>query len=107
MFIIIPPYAGDLNLLLNVCFGSRRGMTVSGFVPPKLSQDPEADGVNHQALESSHTDDQQHLSPDCNRGCISQDVTMSDGEISSKVDTIKQIFVESTTDYGILQLERV
>lgn len=76
-------------------------------VPPKSSEDPEADGLKHQPLESSHNDGQQHQSPDYNIGYTSQDVTMSDGEILSKVDSIKQLLVERTTDYGIPQLERM
>ncbi|OMO88191.1 hypothetical protein CCACVL1_08536 [Corchorus capsularis] len=40
-------------------------------------------------------------------GSESQDIRMSDGEIPKQVESVKQLFVERTENYGIPQLERL
>ncbi|PIN02526.1 hypothetical protein CDL12_24954 [Handroanthus impetiginosus] len=73
-------------------------------VQPKSSEDAEVNGTVPQRPEIAVTE---HGNSDNGTRCISQDVTMSDGEISNQVESIKQLFVEHSKDYGIPQLERL
>ncbi|KAI3464394.1 hypothetical protein Pfo_021057 [Paulownia fortunei] len=78
------------------------------LVPPKPSEDAEVNGTDPQRMEISIVDgNHQSGNSDCDTECTPQDVTMSDGEISNQVESIKQLLVERSKDYGIPQLERL
>lgn len=51
--------------------------------------------------------DDQHENSRDTSGCTFQDAAMSDGEVSSKLESIKKHFMERTKDYGVPQLERL
>ncbi|KAI3460658.1 hypothetical protein Pfo_017321 [Paulownia fortunei] len=77
-------------------------------VPLKSCQDAEENVIVPERSESSVGVGNQRGSSDCHQnGCESQDVTMSDGELSNQVESIKQMFVERTKHYDIPQLERL
>ncbi|KAA8539253.1 hypothetical protein F0562_025945 [Nyssa sinensis] len=83
------------------------GSRPQDLVLSKPSQEPEADDTNLQRLVSSLADGNQLESSEEATGCRSQDAIMSDAEISSKIEPVKQLFVEHTEDYSIPQLERL
>ncbi|KAA8539250.1 hypothetical protein F0562_025942 [Nyssa sinensis] len=83
------------------------GSRPQDLVLSKPYQEPEADDTNLQRLESSLADGNQLESSEEATGYRSQDAIMSDAEISSKIEPVKQLFVERTEDYGIPQLERL
>ncbi|XP_047319146.1 ATPase family AAA domain-containing protein At1g05910 isoform X2 [Impatiens glandulifera] len=62
--------------------------------------------TNQETSESFHENQSKNEDNDV---CKLQDddVTMLDAEVSEKVEMIRQVFVEQTTDYGIPQLERL
>ncbi|KAK9288139.1 hypothetical protein L1049_016587 [Liquidambar formosana] len=79
--------------------------------PSKPSQEPEANDTSPERPEIC-LDDSSRLQTSGEAsghtgGNGSEDVTMSDGEISSQVESVKQLFVERTAGYGIPQLERL
>ena len=77
-------------------------------VVPKSSEEYEADSLDQQRPDNLVTDGTQHESSDLTSGCTSQqDVPMLDGELSDKVETIKQLFIDRTKACGIPQLERL
>ncbi|KAL3567511.1 hypothetical protein D5086_030162 [Populus alba] len=68
--------------------------------------------MNPDRPESSSADDSRHETSGGEasghtEGSGSQDVTMSEAEVSSHVDHIKRLFVERTENYGIPLLERL
>ncbi|XP_075484037.1 ATPase family AAA domain-containing protein At1g05910-like [Primulina tabacum] len=73
--------------------------------PPKSSQNTEVNGVvQHQHQNFIHMRDE---STDHETGDVSQDVSMTDGEISNRIESIKNLFEEQSKDYSIPQLERL
>ncbi|KAL3567476.1 hypothetical protein D5086_030127 [Populus alba] len=71
-----------------------------------------ADDMNPDRPESSSADDSQHETSGGEasghtEGSGSQDVTMSEAEVSSHVDHVKRLFLERTENYGIPLLERL
>lgn len=79
-------------------------------VQAKPSEEHEANDVNPKRPESSAADGNRHETSEASshtEGSGSQDVTMSDAEISSHVKYVKRLFVERTENYGIPQLERL
>ncbi|KAA8539254.1 hypothetical protein F0562_025946 [Nyssa sinensis] len=102
------------NVNVNIGYGgindvsaAEDGSRPQDLVLSKPSQEPEADDTNLQRLKSSLADGNQLESSEEATGCRSQDAMMSDAEISSKIEPIKQLFVERTEDYGIPQLEKL
>lgn len=81
------------------------GLLPQDAVLPKSSQECEADSLDHQMPDNLPVDGSQQESSDPTVECTSQDVIMSDEEIPSKIEAIKQNFVERTNAYGIPQLE--
>ncbi|KAL0437973.1 UNVERIFIED_CONTAM: ATPase family AAA domain-containing protein [Sesamum latifolium] len=73
------------------------------IVPPNPSEDAEVNSTDEQIPEIPATDSNQTGNSDC----TPQDVTMTDGEISSQVESIKHLLLEHSKDYGIPQLERL
>ncbi|KAL0351375.1 UNVERIFIED_CONTAM: ATPase family AAA domain-containing protein [Sesamum calycinum] len=73
------------------------------IVPPNPSEDAEVHSTDEQIPEIPATNSSQTGNSDC----TPQDVTMTDGEISSQVEFIKQLLLEHSKDYGIPQLERL
>ncbi|PSS35865.1 ATPase family AAA domain-containing protein [Actinidia chinensis var. chinensis] len=67
-------------------------------------QDPEVDDTAPQGPESSFIDVDQLETAEKATG---EDVIMSDGDISGKIESLKHIFMECTEDYAIPQLERL
>nr|GMC56244.1 ATPase family AAA domain-containing protein At1g05910 isoform X1 [Ipomoea batatas] len=84
---------------------SEEGSQPLESLEPKSSQEPEA-GADQNRLESMVADDQHENSRDTS-GCTFQDAAMSDGEVSSKLESIKKHFMDRTKDYGVPQLERL
>ncbi|KAG8378409.1 hypothetical protein BUALT_Bualt08G0134400 [Buddleja alternifolia] len=77
-------------------------------VPPEPLQDAEkANSIPPQGPEVSVADGDPHGNSDCHTEHTPQDVTRSDGEISNQVESIKQLLVDRSKDYGIPQLERL
>nr|TKR78384.1 hypothetical protein D5086_0000282960 [Populus alba] len=81
-------------------------------VQEKPPQEAGADDMNPDRPESSSADDSRHETSGGEasghtEGSGSQDVTMSEAEVSSHVDHIKRLFVERTENYGIPLLERL
>ncbi|XP_011096956.1 ATPase family AAA domain-containing protein At1g05910 isoform X2 [Sesamum indicum] len=72
------------------------------IVPPNPSEDAEVNSTDEQIPETPATNSNQTENPDC-----TQDVTMTDGELSSQVEFIKQLLLEHSKDYGVPQLERL
>ncbi|KAL0360102.1 UNVERIFIED_CONTAM: ATPase family AAA domain-containing protein [Sesamum radiatum] len=73
------------------------------IVPPNPSEDAEVNSTDEQIPEIPATNSNQTGNSDC----TPQDVTMTDGEISSQVESIKHLLLEHSKDYGIPQLERL
>ncbi|XP_052207689.1 ATPase family AAA domain-containing protein At1g05910 [Diospyros lotus] len=75
----------------------------------KSPQEPEEDDTNAGGSESSPADPSpcERETTEETSACRSEDVLMSDGEIYSKIESVKRIFMERTEDYGIPQLERL
>ncbi|KAL0314189.1 UNVERIFIED_CONTAM: ATPase family AAA domain-containing protein [Sesamum angustifolium] len=73
------------------------------IVPPNPSEDAKVHSTDEQIPEIPATNSSQTGNSDC----TPQDVTMTDGEISSQVEFIKQLLLEHSKDYGIPQLERL
>lgn len=77
----------------------------------KPTQESEVEDPDPRRLESSHTDTNAILNMDVVAKSVpvsksrSQDVVMSDSDISNKVESIKRLFVERTDNYGVPQLE--
>ncbi|XP_034900808.1 ATPase family AAA domain-containing protein At1g05910-like isoform X3 [Populus alba] len=81
-------------------------------VQEKPPEEAGADDMNPDRPESSSADDSRHETSGGEasghtEGSGSQDVTMSEAEVSSHVDHIKRLFVERTENYGIPLLERL
>jgi hypothetical protein len=81
-------------------------------VQAKLPEEAGADDMNPDRPESSSADDSRHETSGGEasghtEGSGSQDVTMSEAEVSSHVDYVKRLFVERTENYGIPLLERL
>ncbi|XAR48719.1 hypothetical protein NMG60_11031624 [Bertholletia excelsa] len=74
--------------------------------PSKSNQEPEEEETNPQPENLLIDPIVPETSENANAS-RSQDVMMSDGEFSEKVDSVKRIFLERTKDYGIAQLERL
>jgi|UniRef100_A0A2N9IN01 hypothetical protein len=77
----------------------------------KSSQEPETNDTNPERPETSSADGNQHeTSGEASGhadGSGSEDVTMSDGDISNQVESIKLLLVERSASYSIPQLERL
>lgn len=71
------------------------------------SQEPEVVDANQKIPENPIADGSQMETSNEVSGGRSPDVTMSDAESTSKTESVKQLLVESTVDYGIPQLERL
>ncbi|XVF29263.1 hypothetical protein REPUB_Repub15cG0106000 [Reevesia pubescens] len=84
---------------------------VPDSVQTKSSQTPEANEINCERPESTSSDgNQQETYTEASElidGNGSQDIRMSDSEISNQVESAKQLFVERTENFGIPQLERL
>ncbi|KAJ6733884.1 hypothetical protein OIU74_005638 [Salix koriyanagi] len=81
-------------------------------VQAKPPEEHEADDINPDRPESSSADDIQHETSGGEasghvEGSGSQDVAMSDAEVSSHGEYIKRLFIERTENYDIPQLERL
>ncbi|XP_052304661.1 ATPase family AAA domain-containing protein At1g05910 [Populus trichocarpa] len=81
-------------------------------VQAKLPEEAGADDMNPDRPESSSADDSRHETSGGEasghtEGSGSQDVTMSEAEVSSHVDYFRRLFVERTENYGIPLLERL
>ncbi|XP_019253371.1 PREDICTED: ATPase family AAA domain-containing protein At1g05910 isoform X2 [Nicotiana attenuata] len=75
-------------------------------LPFKLSNDHEEDALE-QMPESTPADRNQPADVPDTSGCTPLDVTMSDAEMSCKIESVKQQLVKRSKDYGIPQLERL
>ncbi|KAK4413305.1 ATPase family AAA domain-containing protein [Sesamum alatum] len=73
------------------------------IVLPNPSEDAEVNITDEQIPEISAANSNQPGNSDS----TPQDITMTDGEISSQVESIKQLLLEHSKDYGIPQLERL
>eukprot|EP00258_Populus_trichocarpa_P028742 XP_024444761.1 ATPase family AAA domain-containing protein At1g05910-like isoform X1 [Populus trichocarpa] len=81
-------------------------------VQAKPPEEARADDMNPDRPESSSADDSRHETSGGEasghaEASGSQDVTMSEAEVSSHVDYIKRLFVGRTENYGIPLLERL
>ncbi|XP_034900812.1 ATPase family AAA domain-containing protein At1g05910 isoform X2 [Populus alba] len=81
-------------------------------VQAKPPEEAGTDDMNPDRPEPSSADDSRHETSGGEasghtEGSGSQDVTMSEAEVSSHVDHIKRLFVERTENYGIPLLERL
>lgn len=82
--------------------------------PPKSSQDPEAnDNKSPERPERSPTDGS-HLPETIDEASghtgfskLQDDVSMSDGELYNQLESLKQLFVDRSKEYGIPELERL
>ncbi|XP_050256682.1 ATPase family AAA domain-containing protein At1g05910 [Quercus robur] len=78
---------------------------------PKSSQEPETNDENPERPETSSADGNQHeTSGEASGhadGSGSEDVVMSDGDISNQVESVKLLLVKHTASYSIPQLERL
>ncbi|KAF9663237.1 hypothetical protein SADUNF_Sadunf17G0017500 [Salix dunnii] len=77
--------------------------------PAKLPEEPGTDDMNPElpsADESRHETSGGEASGHT-EGSGSQDIAMSDAEVSGQVERTKRLFVERTENYGIPQLERL
>lgn len=72
--------------------------------PPNSSQEPEVDDTVPHTSGISFTDDVQLET--CEKD-TSEDVVMSDSEISENIVSVKSILMERTDGYGVPQLERL
>lgn len=75
-------------------------------LPSKSSNDHEEDALE-QMPESTFADRNQPADVPDTSGCTPLDVTMSDAEMSCKIESVKQQLVKRSKDYGIPQLERL
>lgn len=76
------------------------------------SQEPETNDTNPERPETSSADGNHQLDiivePSGHAdGSGSEEVTMSDADISSQVEPVKQLFLERTANYNVPQLERL
>lgn len=80
-------------------------------LPAKSSQEPESNDANPERPETSSVDGNQVdivIEPSVHGdGSGYEEVTMSDGDIPSQVEPVKQLFLERTTNYNVPQLERL
>ncbi|KAK7832436.1 atpase family aaa domain-containing protein [Quercus suber] len=78
---------------------------------PKSSQEPETNDENPERPETSSADGNQHeTSGEASGhadGSGSEDVVVSDGDISNQVESVKLLLVKHTASYSIPQLERL
>lgn len=96
----------NLNYVHMLASTPEEGLLAQDAVLPKSSQECETtDSLDHQMPDNLPVDGSQQESSDPSVESTSQDVIMSDSEISSRVEAIKQNFVERTNAYGIPQLE--
>ncbi|KAH7835155.1 hypothetical protein Vadar_023398 [Vaccinium darrowii] len=72
--------------------------------PPNSSQEPEVDDTVPHSSGMPVTDEPQLETSE--KG-TSEDVVMSDGELSEKTVSVKSILMERTNGYGVPQLERL
>lgn len=75
--------------------------------PSKPSEDEEVNGTDQPNLEGSVADENEHGKSNGIGECMPEDVTMSDGESSGQVESIKLCFLERSKDNNIQQLERL
>ncbi|CAB4263435.1 unnamed protein product [Prunus armeniaca] len=74
----------------------------------KSSQEPETNETNPEVPESSHQHETSGEISGHNSHVIgSQDITMSDGEMTNQIESVRRLFVERTENYDIPQLERL
>lgn len=78
---------------------------------PKSSQEPETNDENPERPETSSAEGNQHeTSGEASGhadGSGSEDVVVSDGDISNQVESVKLLLVKHTASYSIPQLERL
>ncbi|KAM7266296.1 hypothetical protein ACFE04_004193 [Oxalis oulophora] len=87
--------------------GSEERLQRQESVPTKPSEELERNGSIPKRQESPALVDSREEHDSSTEASNHKDVTMSDQEISEKVETINKRFVEHTQGYGIPQLERV
>lgn len=75
--------------------------------PSKPSEDEEIKGTDLPDLEASVANENEHGKSNGVGECMLEDVTMSDGESSDQIESIKLCFLERTKGYNIPQLERL
>ncbi|XP_075088821.1 ATPase family AAA domain-containing protein At1g05910 isoform X1 [Nicotiana tabacum] len=75
-------------------------------LPSKSSNDHEEDALEQMPKNTLADRNQPADVPDTS-GCTPLDVTMSDAEMSCKIESVKQQLVKRSKDYGIPQLERL
>ncbi|BFG15735.1 hypothetical protein CerSpe_020090 [Prunus speciosa] len=74
----------------------------------KSSQEPETNETNPEVPESSHQHEiSGEISGHNSQVIGSQDITMSDGEMTNQIESVRRLFVERTENYDIPQLERL
>ncbi|XP_028803562.1 ATPase family AAA domain-containing protein At1g05910 isoform X1 [Neltuma alba] len=77
-------------------------------LPPKTLPEQQASEVACEGPEPASVDENVHGASTCGEGDDnSLDVIMSDGEFSSQVESLKQLFVKRSENYSIPQLERI
>lgn len=78
---------------------------------PEVVHPPEGNETSDEKIDSASGSANHHEphpeASDIGDGTGSNDVTMSDADISGQVESLKQQFVERTGNYGIPQLERL
>ncbi|KAL3567460.1 hypothetical protein D5086_030111 [Populus alba] len=107
LLFVFPTYLNDV--LKHVKLQDTFYMLNFGFSTGKAARGSQR---NPDRPESSSADDSRHETSGGEasghtEGSGSQDVTMSDAEVSSHVDHIKRLFAERTENYGIPLLERL
>lgn len=76
--------------------------------PSKSLPEQQAIEVDSEGPEPVSIDENLHGASTCDQvDDSSMDVTMSDGELSSQVELVKQLFVKRSENYNIPQLERI
>lgn len=75
-------------------------------LPSKSSNDHEGDALE-QRPESTLADGNKSADVPDESGGTGRDVTMSDAEMSRKIESVKKQFVKQTKNYDIPQLERL
>ncbi|KAL8059845.1 hypothetical protein ABFX02_03G113400 [Erythranthe guttata] len=75
------------------------------LVPPKPYED--AEETNDSDQPRVEIEAAENEKSDCDGGFVPQDANMAYGEISTQVETIKQLLLERSKDYGVPQLEQL
>lgn len=78
-------------------------------VPPKSSQEHQANDTNSERLENVSIEGDLHgtFTNNLADGNSPDDVTVLDGEFLGEVESVKQLFVKRSENYSIPQLERL